>query len=477
MRRLTPALLMLAVCTLGCESQLAAREQTRDARRQPNVVVVLVDDLRWDDFGAAGHPFVETPNIDRVANEGAMFLNAFAATPLCSPSRANFLTGLYAHTSGIIDNVERGPQSQQLETFPQALQRAGYETAFIGKWHMGNDDRPRPGFDHWVSMQGQGDLFDVELNVDGKRQVFQGYTTDTFTDLAVNFIERKRTKPFLVYLPHKAIHPGSGGLVEGGFKAAPRHEGRYAGAEVPRRPNYGVPPRDKPALMRETEGMPPLGPDSVTPDATIRDRLEMLLSIDEGLGRIMDTLERQGQLDDTVVVVAGDHGYFYGEHGLNAERRFAYEESARIPLLMRYPRLIKAGTKPAELVLNLDLSSTLLDMCGAEIGARLQGRSTVPLLKGEHPDGWRTAILIEHHSDPESYLGRSALRRALNMGYKAVRTQTHKYIQYTDLEGMDELYDLEADPYELRNLIGQPGSEALVHRMQEELRRLLAQTS
>ena len=446
----------------------------------PNIIVVLVDDMRWDDIGITGHPFVETPNIDRVAREGAQLLNAFAATPLCSPSRASFLTGLYPHTNGIVDNVERGDESQQLRTFPQALQRAGYDTAFIGKWHMGRDDTPRPGFDHWVSMQGQGSLFDVELNVDGKRQSFEGYTTDVFSDLAVGFIERERTSPFMLYLPHKAIHPDvrGGGLVKGGFKAAPRHEGRYADAEVPRRPNYGVPPLDKPALQRTVPGppLPPLGPNTVTEDETIRDRLEMLLAIDEGLGRILDTLERIGQLDDTVVVVTSDHGYFYGEHGLNAERRLAYEESVRIPMFIRYPRLIKAGTTLDQLALSIDLAPTLLDMAGAEIDPVLQGRTLVPLLKGEEPNAWRSSILIEHHSDPDRYLGRSPLRRALNMGYKAVRTERYKYIQYTDLKDMDELYDLETDPYELNNLVGEARFESLLQRMKQELARLLDET-
>ena len=458
-----------------------AAVSAQDAR--PNVVFILVDDLRWDDLGAAGHPFVETPHIDRLANEGAMFMNAFAATPLCSPSRGTFLTGLYAHTSGIIDNVERGPASQELQTFPRDLQRAGYDTAFIGKWHMGRDDSPRPGWDYWLGMPGQGQLFDPPLNENGERKVFEGYITDIFADKAIEFIERDRSNPFLIYLPHKAIHPdltrrlpdGQSALVAGGFLAAPRHEGRYEDAEIPRPPSYGVPPTDKPALMRDM-GMPPLGPDTVTPDETIRDRLEMLLSIDDGVGRILEALVRTGQLDNTMVIVAGDHGYFYGEHGLNAERRLAYEESARIPIVVRYPDLIPAGTRPEQLALSIDLAPTLLELGGAPADPAFQGLSWVPLLRGERPAGWRTSILIEHHSDPASYLGRTPLRRALFMGYKAVRTDRHKYIQYTDLDGMDELYDLEADPYEMENVIDQADRANLLSELRAELDRLLAAT-
>ncbi len=473
------------VSALGCGGgETGAEPEQIATAERPNMIFVLVDDLRWDDIGVAGHPFVETPHIDRVANEGARLLNAFAATPLCSPSRGTFLTGLYAHTSGIIDNTERGPASQELETFPRALQRAGYETAFIGKWHMGRDDSPRPGWDYWLGMPGQGQLFDPELNEDGERKVFDGYITDIFAEKAVEFIERERDAPFLIYLPHKAIHPdltvrapdGGSSLVSGGFLAAPRHEGRYADAEIPRPVSYGVPPLDKPALLRDM-GMPALGPDTVTPDETIRDRLEMLLSIDDGVGLMLETLERTGQLDDTIVMVAGDHGYFYGEHGLNAERRLAYEASAKIPVVLRYPRLIPAGTLPDQLAVSVDLGPTLLELGEAEIDPALQGRSWVPLLRGERPADWRTSILIEHHSDPESYLGRSPLRRALNMGYKTVRTDTHKYIQYTDLEDMDELYDLEADPYELENLMGKPGTEAMLEQMKQELARLLEETS
>jgi N-acetylglucosamine-6-sulfatase len=228
--------------------------------------------------------------------------------------------------------------------------------------------------------------------------------------------------------------------------------------------------------MRAVEGVTPISLDTVTPDETIRDRLEMLLSIDDGLGKILSALERAGTLDDTVVVFTSDHGYFYGEHGLNAERRFAYEESIRIPLVARYPRLIKPGTTPGQLTLTIDLAPTLLELGRAAVPRELQGRSLVPLLGGGRPKDWRTSVLIEHHSDPESYLGRSALRRALNMGYQAVRTERHKYIQYTELSGMDELYDLESDPYEMNNLFANPQRASTLQAMRDELARLLRET-
>jgi N-acetylglucosamine-6-sulfatase len=455
---------------LACGSP-ADRPQPR-----PNIVVVLVDDMRWDEMRVAGHPFIETPNMDRLAREGARFLNAFATTPLCSPSRANFLTGQYAHTNGIIDNTAR--PSHNLATFPVALAGAGYDTAFFGKWHMGNDDTPRPGFAHWVGMAGQGEAVDPVLNVDGQRRPNPGYVTDILTDYAVKFVERSRTTPFLVYLAHKAIHPNitqraDGSLVEipgqpGGFVAAERHRGRYVGQTMPRRQNALGPPTGKPALQRKIDNLPPLGLKTRTTDDEMRGRLEMLLAVDESLGRILDSLTRTGQLDNTIVVFTSDHGYFYGEHGLSAERRLAYEEAIRIPLLVRYPRSVPAGRTPTEMVLSLDLAPTLLELAGLVPGSGIQGRSFVPVLAGR-ATGWRSSFLVEYYTD-------TVFPRVRNMGYVAVRTERHKLIHYLELQDMDELYDLEADPFEQRNLIADPAAAAALAAMRTELANLLKAT-
>ncbi|HEU4517520.1 MAG TPA: sulfatase-like hydrolase/transferase [Steroidobacteraceae bacterium] len=445
---------------------------------KPNFVVVLVDDLRWDDLGISGHPFAETPAIDRVAREGARFLNAFATTPLCSPSRASILTGQYAHTHGIVDNTARDAASHALPTFAIPLERAGYRTGFFGKWHMGNDDSPRPGFTEWVAMRGQGEAVDPQFNVNGTRIRESGYVTDLLTDHAVRFMRESRGQPFLVFLAHKALHPnvvqrddGSTGAVPGqdeGFIPAPRHQGRYAKAPVPRRASAGVVPVRKPALLRPLEGVPPLGPDTATPDRDVRARLEMLLAVDESLGRIVAALEAAGTLDRTVIVVMSDHGYFYGEHDLNEERRLAYEESARIPLIVRYPPVAAAGTTPRELVQTLDLAPTVLELAGVAEATPRHGRSLLPLLRGERPD-WRDAILLEYYSD-------TVFPRIRNMGYRAVRTDRYKYIRYLELPGMDELYDLEVDPYELDNLVGSAREETLLPYMQAHMAWLQWQT-
>mgnify|MGYP001814907210 CR=1 FL=1 len=470
------ALVTLAACG-GVESPATATAPPVDDR--PNIVFVLVDDLRWDELGIAGHPYVETPNIDRVAREGAWFQRAFTTTPLCSPARATFLTGLYPHANGITDNLARNEQSHRLETFPKMLNADGYDTAFIGKWHMGNDDSPRPGFSTWAGMKGQGEAIDPELNIDGERRQFEGYVTDILTDLSIDFVGRDRSAPFLLYLSHKALHPNITQLDDGstaaspsgvpGFVAADRHEGRYAEVEVLRRPNSGVVPADRPALMRRIGDLPALGQETVTPEKTIRERQEMLLAVDESLGRIVDHLDDLGKLDNTVVVVTSDHGYWYGEHGLSAERRLAYEEALRIPLMIRYPSRIDGGLRPAQMVLSIDLAPTLLDLAGSASRPDLHGRSLVPLLDGEAGE-WRTSFLAEYYSD-------TVFQRIDRMGYKAVRTDRHKYIRYEDLEGMDELYDLGADPYELRNVIDDPNYADVLNDMQAELNRLLAETS
>lgn len=422
-------------------------------QQAPNILFILVDDMRFDDYHLGGHNFVETPNIDRLAKEGVQFRNMFCTTPLCSPSRAAFLTGQYAHHNGIIDNTAKDKLSHELMTFPRILkEKAGYQTAFIGKWHMGNDDSNRPGFDYWLGMPGQGEAIDPLLNINGIRQRVKGYVTDLFTGYAIEFLEKKEDKPFVLYLSHKALHPNviqrdDGSVVnigEGEFIAAERHKSKYHDKIFTKRPNYGISPTDKPALMRTIGDLPPLSIHTVTAEKTIRDRAEMLLAIDEGLGRIREYLSQKGILDNTIIVLTGDNGYWYGEHGLNEERRLAYEEGIRIPLIIRYPPRIKPGTEIKELVQNIDLAPSLLSMCNIVPPANLDGRSVEPLFADKKND-WRKELFFEYYSD-------IVFPRVQNMGYKAIRTDRYKYIRYHRLEGMDEVYDLKKDPYELENI-------------------------
>ena len=448
------------------------------ASAAPNIVFILVDDLRWDDLGCAGNDFVSTPNIDRLAREGAQFQNAFATTPLCSPSRGSILTGQFAHVHGITDNTERSEQSHRLKTFPQELQRAGYETAYLGKWHMGNDNTRRPGFDRWFCLTGQGTSFDPVVNDDGKEMKRTGYVTDVLNEESVKFLRAKHAKPFMLFLSHKAIHPetyqGPDGKLSdptlSNFIPAPRHKDLYSDAKITRRPSAGVPPKDKPALLQKIDALPPLGPETGSSDTVILNRLRMLKAVDEGVGEIIKALEESGERDNTLIVVAGDHGYFYGEHGLSIERRLAYEESIRIPLIMRYPPLIAAASEPAPLVQTIDLAPTFVELGGGEVQPDYQGRSLLPILKGETPADWRHAVLIEYFSD-------TVFPRMKQLGYQAVRGERWKYIRFTDQQGMDELYDLQSDPYELHNLIDDPDSANELAAMKKDLNQLLESTA
>ena len=451
---------------------------------RPNVIVIVVDDLRWDELGIAGHPYLETPNIDRLAGEGAWLTNAFHAVPLCSPNRASILTGQYPSRHGIIDNVARNRMSHRLETFPQALQRAGYETGFLGKWHMGNDPTPRPGFDYWSAIPGQGRSIDPELYEDGRIHTVEGYLTDVLTDRAVAFIEqeRDREQPFFLYIGHKAIHPDAVQLDDGsvdpsgerGYVPAPRHLGRYEERVFRRRPNVASSPdelTDKPALRRALERkysdemIEMFGSilDLGTSEETIRRRAEMLLAVDESTGRIVDALDAKGILDETFIIFTSDNGYFYGEHALSVERRMPYEESIRAPFIIRYPALVNAGSQIDELVVSVDIAPTVLDVAGAPIGDHIQGRSLVPLLRGTAQD-WRQSVFIEFYTyeNPFPWL--------LDMDYRAIRTSRYKYIHWMQHPDENELYDLERDPYEMQNLMDDPRIAGVVSDLRAEMR-------
>jgi N-acetylglucosamine-6-sulfatase len=342
----------------------------------------------------------------------------------------------------------------------------------MGKWHMGNDETRRPGFDHWLAMKGQGEAVDPWLHENGKGAKVKGYVTDVLTERALEFLGRPRSRPFFLLLAHKALHPNivqrddgsTSPIGEGGFIPAERHRGLYRQEPLPRRGNYAVPPRKKPALERRIGDLPPLGPKTVTADETIRDRLRMLAAVDEGLGRIMEALQKRGALDDTVIVLTGDNGFFYGEHGLSEERRLAYEESIRLPLLVRYPSLVRAGSTPAQMALTIDLAPTMLDLAGVAPPRSMDGRSLVPVLRGGAP-AWRTSFLIEYNSD-------TVFPRVQRMGYEAVRTERYKYIRFRELVGMDELYDLARDPFELENLVASAAHAAVRESLGKELDRL-----
>jgi N-acetylglucosamine-6-sulfatase len=439
---------------------------------RPNVVMILIDDLRWDELGCAGHPYVKTPGVDRLAAEGWFFENAFTVAPLCSPSRASFLTANYPQRHGIVDNVDRSALSHQLVTWPRILHDSGYETGWVGKWHMGVDDSPRPGFDDWLSVKGQGRYENPQLNDNGRAVQGKGYVTDIFTDRAVAFLKKPREKPFCLYLSHKAVHPdleqrADGSIVNAlatNFVPAKRHARLYEGVTIPRRPNCDDTLEGKPALQRKIEGLPPLGKRTATKDHEILGRQRMFAAVDEGIGRILATLDELGKAGDTIVAFTSDHGYFYGEHGLSYERRLAYEEAIRIPLIVRYPALLRPGHREKSAVLSIDVGPALLELCGASFSGPVDGRSFAPLLRGESQPP-RYPFLVQHSSD-------AVFARMRGIGYDAVRGERYKFIRYRDLQGMNEIYDLHADPYELRNLIHDPQIAEIHGQMERELERI-----
>ena len=454
---------------------------------KPNLLVILVDDLRYDEFGAGGHPYMKTPHIDRLAAEGALFERAFHTTPICSPNRASIVTGQYASRHGIIDNVARDAMSHRLPNYHLDLQKRGYRTAHIGKWHMGNEGGPRPGYDYWVSYDGHGRINNPKLNHDGKVVQHQGYVTDIMNTLAVDFLkdhDKKHGKqPFSLFFAHKAVHPDAEQAADGtfrvdGYVAAERHRDLYRGCVFPKSPNMlsaAEVIKQKPAwadcfeLKKTRESQAVMQAVHSGEQEEIRLRAAMMASVDEGVGMILETLARQGKLDNTCIVFLGDNGYFFGEHGLGPERRFAYEEGIRSPFLVRYPKKVKAGSRVKDLVICQDLAPTFIELAGGKPGPQIQGRSLLPLFAGERA-GWRKSFLVE-------YWAENAMPWLVGMTYKAVRTERYKLIHWVNrgrAGELDELYDLKKDPYELKNLIGSKAAAPVREKLKRDLRTLVS---
>jgi N-acetylglucosamine-6-sulfatase len=446
---------------------LCAPDAPAQAQAAPrNVVFILSDDHRHDfmSFMKGAPPFLRTPNMDRMAREGAHVQNAFVTTALCSPSRASILTGQYAHRHGIVDNSSPIPKGTTF--FPQHLQRAGYRTAYFGKWHMGEvDDLPQPGFDHWVSFRGQGVYENPLLNINGERRKFDGYTTDILTDQAIEWLEqhrsRERDRPFFLYLSHKAVHAE--------FIPAPRHRGRYAAAAIPypetmanTEANY----RGKPRWVREQRyswhGVEHLYHGAMNFDSFFRNYCETLLALDDSVGRVLDHLTAAGLSSSTLVVYMSDNGFVLGEHGL-IDKRHAYEESMRVPMLAWAPGTIKPGSKVAQVVRNIDVAPTMLELAGAKAPGDMDGRSVLRAILGE-PVSWEGELLYEYYWEyafphtPTTF---------------ALRGDRYKFIYYPGVWDVQELYDLEADPGERTNLIDAKEHQPRVKEMRERLWDLL----
>ena len=463
----------------------SARAQSTASRTKPmNIIFILADDHRYDAMGFMNKiKGLQTPGMDRMAKEGAHLANAFVSTALCSPSRASILTGQYAHTHTVVDNEAALPAS--LTFFPQYLQKSGYQTAFLGKWHMGNtDDKPQPGFDHWVSFQGQGVYYNPTFNINGQRikQPEDSYTTDLLTDNAINWLnQRNKQKPFFVYLSHKGVHAE--------FKPAKRHAGRYANLPIVCPPSmyltatdsskvYGevtaptttVNYKDIPQWVRRQRyswhGVDYMYHGDIRFNDFDRNYLETLLAVDESIQRVLDWVKEQGLEQNTMVVYMGDNGFSFGEHGL-IDKRHAYEESMRVPLLCWAPGFVKAGSVVQQIIMNIDIAPTFLEMAGIAKPGNMQGASFADLLRRKNIP-WRDKVFYEYYWEASFPQTPTVF---------AIRTNQYKYIYNHGVWDINELYDLQKDPYEMNNLIRDTSLRKTGQQLKKELFQWLETTN
>ena len=458
---LTAAGATAAALPLGCRTapKVAPAVATAIPRRR-NMIFILIDDMRWDSMSCMGHPFLQTPNLDRLVRGGILFRNAFVTTSLCSPSRASFLSGQYAHTHGVLDNSTLLPP--QTPTFPVELQKAGYDTAFVGKWHMGGTtDQPRRGFNHWVSFRGQGVYANPTFNINGQRVARKGYMTDLITDYCLDWLRQKRNRPFFLYMSHKAVHAE--------FQPAARHLDAYADVEIPRPDSMADKPEHyagKPRWVRRQRhswhGVDYMYHDQTIFERFILDYNRTMLGVDDSVGRLLEALAEMGLLDSTLIIFASDNGFLHGEHGL-IDKRCMYEESIRIPVIAHCPEIIPAGSSTERQVLNIDLAPTLLEAAGLPIPSTVQGKSFLALARGKQIP-WRDAILYEY------FWERAFPQTPTVFG---ARTERYKFMHYHGTFDLDEFYDLKNDPKEMRNLIDSAAHFEIRQQMQQRLRDLM----
>lgn len=452
------------------------RRAAMGTAQRPNVVVVLCDDIRWNAMSCAGHPHLVTPNIDQLAEEGMFFENMFCTTSLCSPSRASILSGLYAHTHGVTNNFTHYPT--ELASFPRQLQASGYESAYIGKWHMGEkSDEPRPGFDYFVTHKGQGSYFDTEFNFNGKqRRVVPGYYTTAVTDMAIEWLNRKRDKPFVLMVGQKAPHSF--------YLPEPKYENTFDDVDI-NYPQSAFHLDGKPEWIKKRlytwhgiygpifawrKNFPDDSAAGVMDFARmIRSYWGTILSVDDSVGRLTNALRDMGELDNTVFVFLGDNGLLEGEHGM-VDKRTMHEASIRVPMIVRYPGLTPPDRpkRIREQVLTVDLAPTLLDICSADPLPKVHGRSFKKLVTSGDP-GWRKAWFYHYNYEKQF---------PYTPNVRGIRTDRWKYIRYPHGDGtpdrhMAELYDMASDPFEKKNLINAPGMKPLISNLQSQLTALM----
>lgn len=463
------------------------------AVERPNLLYIMSDDHAAHAISAYGSRVNQTPNLDRLAHAGMRFDNCFCVNSICTPSRATILTGKYSHLNGV-PTFNRFDGSQP--TAAKYLQGAGYYTGMIGKWHLGSDPT---GFDYWSVLPGQGIYFDPAFLDRNGRRTINGYVTDIITDLAIEFLQgRPKDKPFFLLCHHKAPHRS--------WQPDEKHRALFASRHIPEPPtlhdNYNtrtdairecqqkvfddltrfdlklVPPTNLTGRARaewlsakpkEVEIAIDGQTRKLTGDALnawkyqryLQDYLACVQSIDDNVGRLLDWLDQNGLATNTVVIYTSDQGFFLGDHGLY-DKRFMYEASVRMPLLIRWPGVVKPGTIQEAMAINPDFAETFLEIAGQPIPADMQGRSLLPLLKGERPSDWRSSYYYRYYHDPGDHNTRA---------HYGVRTTTHKLIYYWKKDQW-EMFDLVKDPDELRNLYNDPAQQETVAKLKRELYRL-----
>jgi len=481
---------------------------------RPNIIYIMSDDHAYQAISAYGSVLNKTPNIDRLANEGMIFQNAFVTNSICAPCRAVILTGKYSHLNSVWDNVCVFDTAQV--TFPELLQKAGYQTAIIGKWHLKSEPT---GFDFWKILPGQGQYYNPDfITPEGRKQI-EGYVTDIITDVAIEWLKngRDKSKPFMMMYHHKAPHRE--------WLPGPDHLTMYDGVNFPEPPtlfddystrgsaarqqemtilnhmslsgdlkikpddvdtinqkdnwtinayknNYGRMNDEQcrnwdaayNPIVEDFKNNPPQGNDLLKwkYQRYLHDYLACIASVDDNVGRLLDYLDETGLDENTIVIYASDQGFYLGEHGW-FDKRFMYEESLRTPLIVRWPGKIQPESKCDELVLNLDLAETFLDAAGVSIPEDMQGKSLVPLLTGEKPGTWRDAIYYHYYEYPAVHMVKK---------HYGIRTERYKLIHfYYDVDEW-ELYDLQEDPNELNNLYGKEGYEQITSDLKIKLEEL-----
>jgi arylsulfatase A-like enzyme len=450
---------------------------------RPNILFIMSDDHAAHAMSCYGSRINVTPNLDRIAAGGMRLDNCFCTNSICAPSRASILTGTYSHVNGVL-TLREGIDNRRTDVpnVAQLLQGAGYQTAIAGKWHLGHQPENRPtGFDYWRVLPGQGLYHNPEffhMDQPGERRTIEGYATDVITDLALDWLRgRDRGRPFFLMLHHKAPHRP--------WEPDDKHARMYEDVEVPYPETFDddYATRSQAAHVarmrmddlneRDTKGAPPEG---LSPDAArrwkyqryIRDYLKCIASVDDNVGRVLDYLDAEGLAEDTVVIYTSDQGFFLGDHGW-FDKRFFYEESLRMPFVIRYPREIAAGSTSADMVLNTDFAPLFLDYAGLTAPPEMRGHGTSfrSVLKRQTPPDWRTSMYYRYFMHLDGSHNTYA--------HYGIRTLRHKLIYYYEPEPGPqewELFDLQQDPRELRNVYAHPDYQGVVANLKAKLRRL-----